>query len=190
MIKLSVALLALLQLPVSAVPKPPPDSAPGAGNRDEYRKLFAPYPKSRALDAVIEAHRSPIPKGSDIWSLTGEKGDEIIVLTRFDGGRPNVANFRHITGSAAVHRYLYNPYWSTRGFGSSWLSDEQMFDIREAVRSMPPSNAPASLRDLLIVTYVRGAKRVTRLYDTRKMPPIVAKIDQIGQERRIIRASR
>lgn len=155
------------------------DSADAA--KADYRRLLGqdPYLRDHSWEnwvvTVSRYHpdRRPIDNGLLMQLLRGESR------------KSAPSSHLRINMDGTAQRYNMDPAddGGVRGVGRSHLSAVQMAALRKLLRAMPPAGkAPASIENLLVVNYLSGKKYAIRLYDTRKLPPVVKKIEQTWGE--------
>lgn len=149
-----------------------PSQGPSAVDWDESRKMFAAYPRSAALDFMVKLHMEQGRKATVVEDTL------VVFVTRFadDSARKSASYWVTGTGKSGSNDGLYDVIF--KHYDYPRLSDGSMAIIRETIRSMPPSNAAPSVKDLVIVTYAQGSSGlVTRLYDATKLPAAIATIE-------------
>lgn len=140
----------------------------GGGNRQQpVPSLFESYPRSEALDRIIETH---VEAGTDT------RYERTLLTTWFLDGDPRVARFMSLTpaGKCARYQYVHSAEWSGPPQPSQ-LTAEQLATVLRSISELPPSGKP-SLENMLIVSFKKDGVWETRLYDRTQRPPALSTI--------------
>lgn len=140
-----------------------PDTDAGAD-----KNLLDAYPKTDALRSNFSSHLNYA------WH---RENKTLVDISRFDREDAKIDYHKWIGEQGKEHDFRLVHDWAVQAGHNSQLDKEQQSFILEAIKDMPPSNAPASVSNLMIVTYRSGMRYVTRIYDTTKLPVLVSKIE-------------
>ena len=157
-------LLAVTVIPLAAASIPQ-----GKTSEDETAQLFAGYPKSSALDSLIDMHRTFGRKSKDL----------MLYATWFPDGDPHVAYqcFAGVKGGIETHRWVYN--WAIQASHTTQLDEPQLESLKNSIKALPEGAKSPPLVDLIIVSFREGESWRTRTYDRKRLPEEVKNIDKI-----------
>ena len=141
--------------------------------------LFARYPKSSGLDAVIRRHKvaatDPLP-----WDSTRTiKDPHILYATWFLDGRPKVAMDLHVDIVGRVYTVREVHDWASQGSALSALGPVHLEAVKKNLRALPSSTPAPPFRNLLILSYRNGKTWTTRTYDRTHLPEAVRQLYRI-----------
>lgn len=146
-----------------------------AANQEATRKLFATYPQSERLDAMIAGHLGDAQKSAQSDKAKG-KLPFVVFSNSFITDNPDTSISFYVTEQGKGRRYCFSYERGLSTDHQCQLAEQQLATLRKTIRSMPPSNPPASLKDLLVLSYWIDGKRFTRLYDMTQLPPEVQSV--------------
>jgi hypothetical protein len=128
------------------------------------------YPHSAALDQVAQSHRE---------AATDREG-LLLLSTWFLDGDPRVAMMCRVRtdGHVSTFRYLFDYSEGTGAIQKSQAVDlvpDQFAALRETIRSLPEAQSPP-LENLVVISFPRGERWLTRTYDRTNLPPLVTQV--------------
>ncbi|MDB5297464.1 MAG: hypothetical protein JWO31_3447 [Phycisphaerales bacterium] len=140
----------------------------GSGPEHEVPAVFRDYPRSAALDEVIQTH---VDAGTD-------REDRAVLTTWFQDGDPRVARFCSVrpSGKCSTYQYVYQTEF--RAPASRQLTADTVRAIVDAARQLPPTQRPV-LANMLIISYRLNGLWQTRLYDRTNRPPAASTIFEV-----------
>lgn len=139
----------------------------GGSKQQAVPSQFASYPRSEALDRIIDTH---VEAGTD------SRYERILLTTWFLDGDPRVARFMSVTpaGKCSKYQYVHNAEYSGPPQPTQ-LSSERVSEILIAAANLPPSQQPR-LENMVIVSFRKNGIWETRLYDRMNRPPALSTI--------------
>ena len=143
----------------------------GGSKQQEVPSQFASYPRSEALDRIIETH---VEAGTDT------RYERILLTTWFLDGDPRVARFMSVTptGKCSKYQYVFSAEYSGPPQPAQ-LTSEQVSEILLAATHLPPSQQP-KLENMVIVSFRKDGVWETRLYDRTNRPPALSTIFEMA----------
>ena len=114
---------------------------------------------SPALDAIAKTHADA---GTD-------RDERLLLTTWFLDGDPRVAMMSSVRPDGHVSAYRYVHDWSVQNSTKSDLVADQVLELRGAIDHLPASQSPP-LAKLLIVSFRRNGRWLTRTYDRTALP--------------------
>jgi len=143
-------------------------AASGCGPPPLANPAFARYQNRRspAFDRLVQTHAD----------AANDRREELILLTTwFLDGDPRAAMMCRVRpdGHVTTFEYVYDA--EVRGSRKTNLVPDQLAALRQAIRRLPPSQSPR-LEDLLIVSFLRDGRWITRTYDRTAPPPAAAEL--------------
>jgi hypothetical protein len=138
-----------------------------AGSTRPSSGPFDRYPRSPALDAVIQSHAE----------AASDPREELLLLTTwFLDGDPRVAMTCRVRPDGHVSTFGYVYDQGLRNPRKSDLVADQLAALRESIAALPASHQPA-LSNLLVVSFRSPTGQwLTRTYDRTAPPAPVAEL--------------
>jgi len=133
-------------------------SSQGISYDTDTLDLFAPYPKSDALESIAHAH-------ADHEGLT--RSHLVLYASWFLDGNPRVAMQTRINASGEVYvvRTVFD--WANQAATNSQLSKAEFKTVLTTIQQLPRSAQAVPLPFIIVVSYQHKGKWQTRIYDRR-----------------------
>lgn len=178
--KLTIAVGLLSCLSVAWSSETTSTSVPAAQDSEDQHpeKLFETYPKSKfandpndAFSGFVEGHLN---------AQRNLQAKHLIYATWFDEGRQNVAIQNVLKEDGMFNHWCCVWNWANQGGGSPQHIDAtKMKLVEQALKEVPLSDPHPPLSKLLIFSFQRDGKWLTRTFDKDKLPASVARTFQI-----------
>lgn len=157
----------------------PPATSPAQASEDQHpEKLFETYPKSKFADDPNDAFSHFVEGHLNAKSHLQAK--HLIYATWFDEGRQNVAIQSFLREDGTFNHWCYIWNWAYHGGGFPQHVDAtKMKLIKQTLKDVPLSDPHPPLSKLLIFSFQRDSKWLTRTFDKDKLPASVARTFQL-----------
>jgi hypothetical protein len=134
---------------------------------------FSSYPQTDSFRHFLSGHTNAT------WHL---QRTNLLALSAFPSGdRFALQYFVAENGQESDYRDVYN--WAIQASHWKQLSEEDLTNLRSALRELPAASTSPPIERLVIVSFRKGTNWVTRSYDCATLPKAMRQIYEIVGER-------
>jgi len=135
---------------------------------------FSKYPQTEAFQSFINGQTNAN------WNLI-RRTNLLTIVYFFRNDAVGLQYFVNESGKEFDVRNVYN--FAMEASHQKQLSEDQLKDLRLAIKELPAENILPPIRQLVVVSFKDGTNWITHSYDRTNLPPAMHKIHGVIGER-------